>query len=1075
MLVPARAQPLVPDARTIRAALDAGEYDRAEQLALNQSDAALVVEARLKNGRARDPELLRLAKDNVRAQEQRSPSEPASLARALNVLGALHTERGEYAEALVAHQRATSVAAALGEDDPLVGDGLDGETLAYIRLEKFREAQSPLDRALHIRAVHASLAPLAMARTLYLAALLDRYNNNYAGAIETVEQARALWRAHAPDDPDSADLTIVLGEVSFLRGDMSSARDAWASGLALATRSLRPDHPAIARLLRRVAIAARAVGALQESRTLLTRAQEIVDHEFAACDPDAAGVLNDRALALRYDGDYAQARRLFSRALEITTKCLGPKHSSTVGIVYNQGILAQDIGDFGEARRFYQSAVDAWTSTLGPDHPYVARGIRSLALVAKQRGDLLSAERLYQRVLSIQRDALDPLHPDVALTLSDLAQLEMERGSLPLAHQRIKEAESIYRRSAAPLRPGDLPSVLLSRGEIEMRERDFQSARATFDEARAMRERILGASHLLTAEAGAAVASADFALGNYASAASAGLEAERVSRAFSQATIRYLPERQAMMYAASRPHGLDLALSAVSGAYVTDLTPIADAVVRSRGVVLDELAARAHGRVADATLLTARQKFANLTLRSLDGSDPSLLRLLDAVRREKEDAERAFAEHERTGPADLPTLDAGLREVQAALPERSALVAFSRYQRSVPASTSLTPSYIALIIKPGDAEVRAVTLGAARTLDDLINTWRTQARARDEPTYREVADRMRRRIWDPLLPTLVGVSRVFIVPDGAINFVTFAALPASRGKYLLETGPVFHYVTAERDLIRPAPATANTGLLAIGGPAFDDAPIGRGATASLRAGCAPAGSMTFADLPGTRDEILDVARIWRSTGDTTTLLSGTQATKRATIGALSKRRVVHLATHGFFLDSNCRPTAPSPTPTRAVGGLVSSSSRRTVDASPLVLSGLALAGANNAAKRPAADDGILTAEEVASLDITGTEWVVLSACDTGLGEIAVGEGVVGLRRAFHIAGARTVIMSLWSVEDQSARAWMRELYRARFARHLTTSDAMRTAALRVLDGRRARGESSHPFYWAGFVAVGDWR
>ena len=117
----------------------------------------------------------------------------------------------------------------------------------------------------------------------------------------------------------------------------------------------------------------------------------------------------------------------------------------------------------------------------------------------------------------------------------------------------------------------------------------------------------------------------------------------------------------------------------------------------------------------------------------------------------------------------------------------------------------------------------------------------------------------------------------------------------------------------------------------------------------------------------------------------------------------------------------------------------------------------------------------MTAEEVASLDLSGTEWAVLSACDTGLGEVAVGEGVVGLRRAFHIAGARTVIMSLWSVEDQSARLWMRELYAARFARHLTTADAMRTAALRVLTARRARGESSHPFYWAGFVAVGDWR
>jgi CHAT domain-containing protein len=299
-------------------------------------------------------------------------------------------------------------------------------------------------------------------------------------------------------------------------------------------------------------------------------------------------------------------------------------------------------------------------------------------------------------------------------------------------------------------------------------------------------------------------------------------------------------------------------------------------------------------------------------------------------------------------------------------------------------------------------------------------------------------------------------------------------LPATGTKYLLETGPVFHYLTAERDLVRQAAATVNTGLLAVGGAAFDDVPR-RGTSPSLRGACAPAGSLRFADLPGTRDEIVDVARIWRDTGDASTLLSGAQATKHAAIEALPKRRVVHLATHGFFLDSRCQQLAAAPG-TRAVGGVVSASARaEAAGASPLVLSGLALAGANNSAKRPADDDGILTAEEVASLDLTGTEWVVLSACDTGLGEIAVGEGVVGLRRAFHIAGARTVVMSLWSVEDQSTREWMRELYQARFGRHLATSDALRTAAMRVLSLRRARGASSHPFFWAAFVAAGDWR
>ena len=114
-------------------------------------------------------------------------------------------------------------------------------------------------------------------------------------------------------------------------------------------------------------------------------------------------------------------------------------------------------------------------------------------------------------------------------------------------------------------------------------------------------------------------------------------------------------------------------------------------------------------------------------------------------------------------------------------------------------------------------------------------------------------------------------------------------------------------------------------------------------------------------------------------------------------------------------------------------------------------------------------------EEVASLELEGVEWAVLSACDTGVGEVTAGEGVLGLRRAFQVAGARTVIMSLWSVDDQAARAWMRALYQNRFQKHLSTMDAVHAASLSLLRDRRVRGQSTHPFYWAGFVAAGDWR
>jgi CHAT domain-containing protein len=204
-----------------------------------------------------------------------------------------------------------------------------------------------------------------------------------------------------------------------------------------------------------------------------------------------------------------------------------------------------------------------------------------------------------------------------------------------------------------------------------------------------------------------------------------------------------------------------------------------------------------------------------------------------------------------------------------------------------------------------------------------------------------------------------------------------------------------------------------------------------------------------------------------------TVLSGTAATETAVKRAASGRRVVHLTTHGFFLGGECVPGVAG---TRGVGGLAKRPARAVVDDNPLLLSGLALAWANRRDKaRHGEDDGILTAEEIAALDLRSAEWAVLSACDTGLGEIRAGEGVFGLRRAFQVAGARTVIMSLWSVEDTAARVWMRALYQGRFQQRLATAEAVRHASRTVLADRRTKRLTTHPFYWAGFVAAGDWR
>ena len=252
-------------------------------------------------------------------------------------------------------------------------------------------------------------------------------------------------------------------------------------------------------------------------------------------------------------------------------------------------------------------------------------------------------------------------------------------------------------------------------------------------------------------------------------------------------------------------------------------------------------------------------------------------------------------------------------------------------------------------------------------------------------------------------------------------------------------------------------------------------PPSRAQPATTRSACEPAGPARFGNLPGSLGEVNEISQLWpRSGTSVVTVLSGSTASETAVKKALDRPACAALR-HAWFLHQ--RRLSAGRIAIRRSRTRSSAAARFAEEGreNPLLLSGLAFAGANRrGAGRLDEDDGILTAEEVAGLNLNGVEWAVLSACDTGLGEIRAGEGVFGLRRAFQVAGARTVIMSLWPVDDQATRAWMRALYEARFRRGLSTADAVHSASVTVLSERRAKKQSTLPVYWAAFVAAGDW-
>jgi CHAT domain-containing protein/tetratricopeptide (TPR) repeat protein len=1123
----------------VRSLLDAGRYEEAEAGAERLVSGAsaetgaeslatarktdLLVEALLRNGKGAQARTRGLAERAIRVKETQLRPDDVDLSSSLRNLGNTFTASSEFLQSLPLFERAVAIhERAQTAQDTAVAEALDDYATALLQVDRYDEAKRALDRALTIKQTRLGPDDRAVARTLELIALLQQKQGNYPGSRLLLERALRIREPINPNDSELANTLNLFGDQLFFEGDFKTAKQFYDRALALYQSNLRSDHPLIAVVLRNVAAAANGLGEIAEGRSLRERALSIAESNYGVAHLEVADYLNDLAITNRQQGSYEAARAIYERAVRIVENRASPDYLRLATLMYNLANVHASLGDLVEAQRYLDRAVSIWQRMLGPEHPYMARAMSSIAQSLLDRGRYDQAQVLFERALKIRERKLGPDHRDVARNLEDLATTLERKGQVSRAHELSARAVAICERSDAPDLP-DFASILSLHANLQIDRGDFEAARGYYERALAIRGRVFGTSHPNYAETQAGLAVALAGLGDSAAAITSALQAEETGRQHLRLTLRYLPERQSLGYAATRPKGLDLAMSL--SADLPD-SRVFDAVIKGRALVLDEMAARrrvrteaAHPELAPlwAALTSARQRLANLVVRGPGDQRPQqYLALVEDARQEKELAERSLADKSTEFRDELARGEIGVDEVRAALPAHSALVAFRLYERTLFANSSTTglqsasaksprsrrtvPSYVAFVISAGQPDISTVPLGAASGVDALVVGWRKEATnlpdASSEPeaerAYRAAGSGLRHRLWDPIALHVKDATTVFVVPDGTLNLVSLAALPVGQTKYLIDGGPVIHYLSAERDLVTGEPAaTGNHGLLAIGGADFDDstlftpraaksrpkASVAPGTTTqplSVRAGCGDLQSLQFEPLEGTRKEIHELARLW--TGSQADVLENRGASEGAFKHAASGHRVLHLATHGFFLGSDCSPGVGG---TRSVGGLSSSPKNQSnagLNENPLLLSGLALAGANRrAAAGPGDEDGILTGEEVAALNLDGVEWAVLSACDTGLGALKVGEGVFGLRRAFQVAGVRTVIMSLWSVEDHATLEWMRALYASRLQKHLSTADAMREASLTILRARRAKGQSTHPFYWSGFVAAGDWR
>lgn len=932
----------------------------------------------------------------------------------------------------------------------------------------------------------------------------QRYSAAEASARELLTKAE---NANGKDSAEAGTALNLLVEVLLAK------RQAGDEPQRLATRAVALHEAGggshgleLACSLQNLAVVRGRQGRYTDARQLAERAFAIYDRLGPPDSPLLASSISLLAIMRGTVGDYTGARQLHERLLTMRQRTLGPEHLETAAALNNFGVMLWETGDYAAAATMLERAMATYERALGKDHVDLASVAANVGLLLGNTGRLPEALRLHLRSLAIFEKAHGPDHPAVGQALTNLGFVQKSLGDLAASTRSYQRALGIYENALGPNHPA-LATALQNVGTNLANAGQLRDARESLERAVGIWESTLGPEHPVLAPALYSLSAVLTNMRNWAAAAPVALKAENVRRAHIRLTIRTLSEREALAYASRSPTALNLAIALAEQQPSVSRRPVWDAVIRSRTLVLDELAVR-HRRAVTSDreetahfvrqLSSARDRLARLSVRGSEqtsGADD--LQDVAQAQREREAAERLLAANSPEDAAAAAREQIGVHQVLAALPPDAALVAFIRYRRAdlkVEASSTraapLVTSYAAFVARSGDAEPVVVPIGAADEIDPLIADWRDAiveqsastgvGDRRLETAYRQRAGALRRKIWDPLRPHIGNATRVTVVLDGALHLVNLAALPDTTGGYLLETGPQIAYVTAERDLVPSTGAKLGSGMLAVGGPSFDAKPDTAPATSvqtrsqifrGESSTCADFTSMRFDALPSARREAEDVAALWgshRKPADVAekVVLTGAAASEAAFKRSVSGRRVVHLATHAFFMGSTC--------PSVLEGAQRAASARRMNAENPLLLAGLVMAAANNRGAAPAGqEDGILTAEEIAALDLTGVEWAVLSGCDTGIGRLRAGEGAFGLRRAFQVAGARTVIMSLWPVDDVTTREWMMTLYRRRYRDGRATPEAVRDASRAVLESRRRSGSSTHPFYWAGFVAVGD--
>lgn len=954
---------------------------------------------------------------------------------------------------------------------------------------------------------------------------------NYDAARPLFAEALQATRERLGDEhPEVASVLISEGVLGHETGEIEPAVRNFERAAAIRQKALVPDHPDTATAWAALGVELYYRGDISRSRESLEKALAVRERVFGANSPQAADVRSDLAIVFREQGDYAKARQVLEEAVTILRETAGEEDFATQTAAANLCVVQMEMGDFQAAAAYCRKVIASDAPPQDKEQAYV-----NLAGLARAQGQpQVAAEYLEQAVALSPPEFVNPrLLNYLGATYRELGRFDEARSALTRSYEaRLKSLGADH---------PDTAFALTSLGLLAEAEGKPAEAADRFRTALDIYHRQEGRTSLNTAEVASLLGTALLAADDAAGAEAALREALDLKLAIARDVLPTLSESESLAFLAKLGER-DPLLEALRRRNAPAAEAY-DVVWKTRALVTRAVAARRRliPETPDARALADKLRLARMSLAEAVWKREDLGLLDDKRRadyqqqllnlsREKERYERELAALSPVARQEAGLFEGTPANLAAKLPADVALVEFLKVRIRTPGKPQTTSGteekptsddrYEAFVVRHADgggADIHRVALGAAAPIDAAVGDWRDRLKRAGGRGLKRVETRpgtpagpgpaatVRRLAWEPIAEAMSGCTTALVVPDGELARVPFAALPSRDGSgYLVEEIGVATVSHGQwLDWLLDQPPAAEGGTLLVGGVSYDDAPDEKSAEVAVAAARGAAGATRggWNYLPGTLEEVDRIAAL--AAGDEPKLrrLGGRDATRSAFYRLVPGSRYVHLATHGFFAEPNIpsplsshdaermlreTPGFQQPDPRRPDGGdlqlppvFVS-----LVGRNPLVLSGLVLAGANATAGAGAENQGsggVVTAEEVVDLDLSGTELVVLSACETGLGTVAGGEGVFGLQRAFGLAGARATVASLWQVDDAATQALMVEFYKNLWQKRLGKLESLRRAQLAMLRGELHRpptasdGDRLPPFYWAAFVLNGDWR